>query len=253
MRSGLGDGARLVRASFELVREDPQLLWFPVLSTCCVLLTAGFWVFEGAWLVAVHGPWLLFVPLVLAAVYSVTFVGIFFSVALTGSAADALAGREPSFSQGISLAWSRLGGIAGWAAVSLAVSFVLGMLQSAKGLRIVGAAAQTAWSFATFFVVPLIAFEGLGAGDARRRSFELARLNWRQETGGLGTLRLLTVLPALAFVYGGKLLVDGHVHSAPAEVLAVCGIVLAAAALVVAGVVRQVFAVSLYESAARIA
>src|SRR5262249_32011275 len=110
-----------------------------------------------------------------------------------------------------------------------------------------------AWSFATFFVVPLIAFEGLGAGDARRRSFELAKTNWRQETGGLGTLRLLMAVPALGLVYGGRLLVDGHVHSTAAQGLVVWGIVRAAAAVVVGGVVRQVFAVSLYESAARIA
>jgi hypothetical protein len=38
----------------------------------------------------------------------------------------------------------------------------------------VGKAAEVAWSFATVFVVPLIALEGLDSTSARRRSFQLA-------------------------------------------------------------------------------
>ena len=87
------DGARLMRTSFDLVRHDRGLLWFPVASTCCFLLTAAFWLYEGTWVYSVHGPWVLFVPLVLVGMYSVTFVGIFFSVALAGAANGVLDGR----------------------------------------------------------------------------------------------------------------------------------------------------------------
>jgi len=76
-----------MRASYEIVRQDPGLLWFPVISTCCLAVTAGFWLFEGAWLYAVSGPWFLYPPLVAVALYSVLFVGIFFNVALVGAAA----------------------------------------------------------------------------------------------------------------------------------------------------------------------
>ena len=69
------DGARLMRASFDLVRREPALLWFPVISTGCLALAAGFWIFEGAWLYAVRGPALLFVPLVVAGLYSLAFIG----------------------------------------------------------------------------------------------------------------------------------------------------------------------------------
>src|SRR3982074_1704241 len=115
MRMGIADGARLMRASFDVVRRHPTLLWFPVISTVCLALTAGFWIIQGAWLQTVHGPKALFVPLVLVALYSLYFVGAFFSVALAGSAAEAIDGGEPSFSDGIDIAWMRLGGIAGWA------------------------------------------------------------------------------------------------------------------------------------------
>src|SRR5947209_18057940 len=85
---GIKDGARLMRASFDVVRRDRALLWFPVISTGCLALTAGFWIFEGAWLYAVRSPGLLYVPLVVAGLYSLAFVGVFFSVALAGAAAQ---------------------------------------------------------------------------------------------------------------------------------------------------------------------
>jgi hypothetical protein len=249
MAMSITDGARLMRASFDVVRRDPELLWYPVISTGCLAVTAGFWIFEGAWLYAVHGPALLFVPLVVAGLYSLTLVGVFFSVALAGAAAVAIDGGEPSFSGGVNIAWTRLGGIAGWAAFSLFVSLVLELLQRINGLRWLGIAAEVAWSFATIFVVPLIALEGLDSTSARRNSFQLAKENWRAESGGLGALRLTLLLPGLLFYLDGKLLFSGHVHSLAGKALLgavlLCGLGMAVAA----SVIRQVFAVTLYRLA----
>ena len=117
-----------MRTSFDIVRRYPALLWFPVISTGCLALTAGFWIFEGAWLYAISGPGLLFVPLVVAGLYSLTFTGVFFSVALAGAASQVIDGGEPSFSDGVDVAWTRLGGIAGWAGFSVFVALVLGFV-----------------------------------------------------------------------------------------------------------------------------
>ncbi|TMM24242.1 MAG: hypothetical protein E6F94_09850 [Actinobacteria bacterium] len=246
MAGGLADGARLMRASFELVRREPALLWFPVISTCCLVVSAGFWIFEGAWLYAVNGAWFLYVPLVAIGLYSLFFVGIFFNVALAGAAAQILDGEETTVGDGLDVAWSRLGGIAGWAGYSLFVAFVVSFVKSIRGLRWLGAAAQVAWSFATIFVVPLIAFEGLDSEGARRRSFQLVKENWRTETGGLGALRAAFLVPGLLFYLDAKLLFEGHVHSPGAKALLgfvlLCGFALSAAV----SVVRQVFAVELY-------
>ena len=250
MAAGFTAGARLMRASADVLRRDPGLLWFPAISTCCLLVTAGFWIFEGAWLYAIHASALLFVPVVVLGLYSLVFVGVFFNVAVAGAVAQALAGRGASVRDGINVAWSSLGGVAGWAGYSLFVSLALGLVQSVKGLRWAGKAAQVAWNFATFFVVPLIALEGLDAGDARRRSFELARADWQAETGGLGALRVVLIVPGILFAVVARLLIDGRVHSRPAQVF--LGIVLLAGfgLGVAVGVVRQVFAVWLYRRAA---
>jgi Family of unknown function (DUF6159) len=244
-----GNGAQLMRASLDLVRRDPELLWFPVISTACLAVTAGFWLFEGAWLYSVSGPALLFLPIVVLGLYSLAFVGIFFNVALAGSAAEAVDGGEPSLGDGFEIAWTRLGAIAKWAAYSVSVSLLLGFVESIKGARWIGKAAQVAWNFATIFVVPLIALEGLDASHARRRSFELARENWRTESGGLGALRLALLIPGLLFYLDGKLLFSGHVHSLAAKGLLGLVLLCGVATTVAASVVRQVFAVSLYRTA----
>jgi hypothetical protein len=246
---GMADGARLMRTSFEIVRREPDLLWFPAISTGCLALTAGFWIYEGAWLRAVNGPKLLFLPLVVAGLYSLFFVGIFFSVALAGAAADAINGGDPSFRDGVDIAWSCLGGIAGWAAYSLFVALVLEFVKGIKGLRWLGIAAQVAWSFATIFVVPLIAFEGLDAESARQRSIQLAKENWRAESGGLGVLRAALLIPGLLFYLDEKLLFSGHVQSFAGKALLGAVLLCGFGVGVVVSVIRQVFAVSLYRAA----
>jgi hypothetical protein len=239
-----------MRASFDLVRRDPALLLFPLVSTACLAVTAAFCIYEGAWLWAVRGPAALFVPLVLIGLYSLAFVGVFFNVALAGAAAEAIAGKEPSFSDGFDVARTRLRAIAGWAGYSIFVSVVLGLVESIRGLRWVGKAAEVAWGFATIFVVPLIALEGLDPATARRRSFQLVQANWRAETGGLGALRMALLIPGLLFYLDAKLLTSGHVHSPAAKALLALVLVCGIGVAVGASVVRQVFAVSLYRTAA---
>jgi len=238
-----------MRTSFDIVCRDLDLLWFPVISTGCLALTAGFWTFEGAWLYAVRGPVLLFVPLVVAGLYSLNFVGVFFNVALANAAGEVIEGGDPSFSDGVDAAWTRLGGVARWAGSSTFVALVLWFLESIRGLRWLGKAAEVAWSFATIFVVPLIALEGLDPVSARARSLQLVKENWRAESGGLGALRAALLLPGLLFYLDGRLLFGSHVHSLAGKTLLGAVLLCGLGMVVTVSVIRQVFAVSLYRVA----
>lgn len=251
MAMGVGGGVGLMRTSWGVVRRDPVLLWFPIVSTVCLALTAGFWIVQGAYLYAANGPKLLFVPIVLAGLYSLTFVGVFFSVALSGAIAEALDEEgAPSFNDGMNVAWMHLGPIAAWAAVSILVAIAIGFVRSFKGsLRLVGDAAQIAWSLATIFVVPLIAFDDLGATNARQRSFQLAKENWRAETGGLGALQLALLVPGLLVYLIARLFAGGHVHSFGGKELVAIALLCGFGVAVTASVIRQVFAVELYRIA----
>jgi hypothetical protein len=127
---------------------------------------------------------------------------------------------------------------------------LLAFVRSIKGVRWIGTAAQIAWSLATIFVVPLMAIEDLDASDARRRSLELAKQNWKAETGGLGALRLALLVPGLLFYADAKLLGGGHVHSLAGKTVLGAVLLCGFGVAVGASVVRQVFAVELYRSAA---
>jgi hypothetical protein len=246
MASGIRDGARLIRMSFQLVRHDRTLLLFPVASSVCFVVTTLFWVFEGIWLSTLRGTGFLYVPLILAALYSLAFIGIFFNVALAGAADVALRGSDASFSDGMEVAWARLGPIARWAFYSLCVSIALSFVERIN--KWLGRAATVAWNLATFFVVPLIAFEGVTGGAARRRSFELARLNWQAEGSGLGLLHAVMFVPGGVGYLAFKELENGHMHSSAGKALVAVVLVVVTALAFVAGVVRQVFAVSLYRT-----
>ncbi len=64
--------------------------------------------------------------------------------------------------------------------------------------------AGVAWALATFFVVPVLAFEGLGPEAALRRSAALVRERWGEGVGGAAAIATAVVvvgaLPALALV-----------------------------------------------------
>ena len=68
------------------------------------------------------------------------------------------------------------------------------------------------------------------------------------ETGGLGALRAVLLVPGLLFYVDAKLLFERHVHSPSAKLVLgfvlLCGFAIAVAA----AVVRQVFAVELYRA-----
>lgn len=67
---------------------------------------------------------------------------------------------------------------------------------------IVGGLANFGWSVATFFVVPVIAFEDLGPRDAIRRSSGIVRERWGEGVTGsaaIGGVALLTATISAVF------------------------------------------------------
>ena len=87
---------------------------------------------EGAWIYAVGGPKFAYVIVFAVAVYPVTFVGIFFNVALVGAADRNLEGEPAGVGEGCGVAWERLGEIAGWTAFSVFVSLVLALIKVSR-------------------------------------------------------------------------------------------------------------------------
>src|SRR4051794_12261696 len=180
-------GWQLVKRSWAVLRADRSLMVFPVISFFAGVCALALIITPGALAsAAADGSE---VPLIVAGVlaaYVLTFVAIFFQVALAACAARSLEGEDTSVGQGISLAFSKIGAIVGWSALQATVGLILNAIQSDDNVVgvIIAVVINVAWSVITFFVVPVIALEGLGPVAAIKRSAGVVRSRWGEGVVG---------------------------------------------------------------------
>ena len=210
-------GWRLSKQSWAVVKSDKSLLAFPIISVVAAIVTMIIFFGGGAAVaVAINSPWGA-LPLVIIGVYLLTVVGVFASVALASCATEALEGRDTTVAQGISAARGRMKLIFAWAAVALFVGILISAIQSllqqvAGGVvsAIVGGLAGFAWAVATFFVIPVIAIEGLGPKEALKTSAHVVKERWGEGVVGSSAIGLITffvaILPAIVMMVLGFLL-----------------------------------------------
>jgi hypothetical protein len=201
-------GFRLLGASWNVLRTDKELLVLPVLSFLAIAVaTAG--IFGLTWI-----GWGSEVPeqfpegpmdyVALGLFYFVAyFIGIFFNAAVVGAATIRLQGGDPTIRDGLRLAASKTGKIAGWAAISATVGLVLRALEERLGFLgdlIVGLIGVV-WGAITFFVVPVLLYEPAGAVEGIKRSASIFRQRWGEQFTGnvsIGLAMFLLGLPIIA-------------------------------------------------------
>jgi len=238
-------GISLVRASFTLLRHDPGLLWLPIASVACILAFAGL-IFWPALVVGLSNTSKVELYVLLAVLYFVaSFIIIFFNAAMIAAATDRLAGGPGAIRQGLGVAWSRGGQLLAWALLSATVGVIVRVVESRMGLaaifaRLLGAA----WAVMTFFVVPVLVFEGVGPIEAMKRSGGLFRQRWGEQLVGNGAIGILM------FIAFGLCAIVAFLLGAAALPLGVAFAVLAFALLVTVGsAVTAIFNAALYRYA----
>jgi hypothetical protein len=249
-------GRNLLAAAWSLLRSNGSLLVLPVLSAICATLAALLVGLPGMLLVIpADGKELsgaVFVASVVVlwlAFFVATAVSVFFQVALLAAVFAHLDGRQVSVGTAIGLATRRLGAVLAWSALTATIGTLLRMLEE-RG--ILGAIAATVmsigWAIASFFVVPIIAAEGIGPGAALKRSAQLFRATWgpsARATLRFGLVYFLVLLPAFV-VLGLVIVTIGHTSAVELGLMAlavvylvVAGIVLTALGVVVRGVLYR--------------
>lgn len=205
--------ARMLRASWRVLRENPGLMAFPAISVVLSLLV-GIFSFStfGSW--ATHGGRAvngardgLLVPSLIAA-YPLTFISIYCSVALAEVLGGRLDGKQTTTAQGLSAANSRIGLIAAWSLLACTVGLVLRALEERLPLagRIAAWLFGMAWSLATLFAVPVLAYEGLGPFETVKRSTEIFKRRWGASIGGsigIGAASVVAAVPLLLLLFAG--------------------------------------------------
>jgi hypothetical protein len=172
----------MVSQSFRLLRTDPKLALFPVLSALGVIaLSMPFLliVLTGEEMHWGAGAW----PLVLAWYTGVSFVTIFSNCALAACVQMQLSGQTPSISAGLRRAASRAHVIFLWALLTSTVGRILQTFEQRAGWtgRIVVGLFGVSWNLATFLIVPVIVMEDAGVLDSLRRSSALLRKTWGEQ------------------------------------------------------------------------
>ncbi len=254
----VGRGWALTKESWAVVSSDRSLLVFPVVSAVCALVVAAVFFGAGAGIGASTDSIWPAVPFIVAGIYLLIVIGQFCAVALASCATRALDGADTTFSEGIAAARGRLGVILSWSAVTLlvgaAVTALQALLRDAAGgvvSAIVGGLANFAWSVATFFVVPVIALEGLGPVDAIKRSAGVVKERWGEGVVGSATIGgaifLAGILPGILLVVAGAAL-TGSSAALGAIVIAI-GVVVVVIAALLQVTLTAVFRVALFRYA----
>lgn len=255
----IGRGWALAKQSWAVLRGDRSLVLFPVIAGIVMFATVLVIAGPGVVLAATDTAAPVGYVLWAIAVYALAFIGIYCNVALAAAASKALDGADTTLSDGFSVARQRTGVIATWAAVQLTVGLVLQgvealLSQSPLGrvvASIISGLLSAAWSIVTFFVVPILALEGLGPKAALTRSGRVVKERWGEGFVGsasiTGVIFLVAVLPAIGVGALGVMTVGSSA--------ALGGLLIALAAIVIVGALligstlNAIFRVALYRFA----
>ncbi|MEM0360098.1 MAG: DUF6159 family protein [Candidatus Diapherotrites archaeon] len=197
----------LIKASLEVLKKDKEIMLFPVLTgITTILLLVSFIVpivllsppsdeYGNIAVTEENSPLTPILILSLFAFYFLSyFIVIFFNVGLITCAHIRLNGGDPTVSDGLNNAFKNIGKIFVWALIAATIGLLLKTLQNAASGRngrggnflaqILVSAMGMAWSLLTFFVVPIMVFEGIGPFEAIKRSGELLKKTWGEQVVG---------------------------------------------------------------------
>jgi len=209
---------QIFRESLSVLKQDTELLIFPLLSGVFTILAFGGLIFGGVITgffsrLANSGDHSLQANLLgyaaLFVWYFISwFIVLFFNVAVIHCARIRLDGGDPTVGDGFRAAGEHLSQIVLWAAISATVGIILRMIAERSKLigRIIAGFFGAVWAVATYFIVPVMIFEKRSMKDSIKQSTELIRRTWGESlvaAGGVGLFITLLAIPGLLLPIGG--------------------------------------------------
>lgn len=217
--SRLSNGWKISMQSFKVLKENKQLIIFPILSgASMIVLTASFLVAAVLASTAVSNSFdsinnRFYYYLLLFGFYLVNyFIVVFFNVALMHCVRKYYNGEEVNLRDGLAFSFSRLGAILGWSVLAATVGTILKVVQQETGIigKIITGIIGVIWNIATFFVVPVLAYEDAGPVEAFKRSATIMKEKWGESIAGnfsFGLVQLVALLlTALPLYFLGALI-----------------------------------------------
>jgi hypothetical protein len=208
---------QLMKTSLGVLRKDKEIMIFPVLSfSACAIILVSF--FAGFWFLGVPSinstPWLWIVVMIII-YFFLFFIVIFFNTAIIACANIRLNAGDPTVSDGLRIASQNIGRILIWALISATIGMILQAIRERAGWvgKLIAGIIGIAWTYVTFFIIPVLIYEKKGIAPSIRRSASLFKQTWGETiigTFGFGIifvlLALLGILPiAVGFYLGGTI------------------------------------------------
>jgi hypothetical protein len=252
----------LVKASASVLRQDKELLVFPLVSMVALALVVASFalpVFGLGMLDSMSGG---ADGRVEAGIYVVAFlfyfsqyfVIFFFNAALVGAAMIRLDGGDPTLGDGLRIATSRIGAIAGYAFIAATVGMILRAIQERVGFigKIIVGLLGVGWTIATYMVVPVLVARNVGPIDAIKESAGLLKKTWGENVIGQGGLGLAFGLIFMGVIFCAIVLFGAALMSGSVAVIVAAGVI-AVLAVAITGLVQAaltaIYAAALYRYA----
>lgn len=209
-------GRGLVAACWKVLREDSTLLLFPLCGmVSCLLILASFAVpllATNDWMPPPQDATITrqatYCGVLFLFYFCCYFAAIFFNAGLVACATMRMEGRSATVSDGLRLAVARLPVIAGWALVSGTVGLLLRVIEDRSEWvgKLVAGLLGSAWTVASFLVVPILVVENRNPIAALADSTTLLKRTWGEQLVGNIHLEvnlvLLSIPGVLLFVLG---------------------------------------------------
>jgi len=201
----LENGWKLTVSSFKILKANKQLIIFPLFSGICLMLIIGSFVVasiaSNGWDLENTGELNSVQYYALIFLFYVVnyFIVVFFNMALIHCTRSYFRGEEVSVNAGLQFSVSRIGAIFSWAVFAATIGLILRAIQENSGIigKIITGIIGIVWSVATFFVVPVIAYENLGPIGAFKRSSQMMKEKWGQSLAAgfsFGVIQFLAFL-----------------------------------------------------------
>lgn len=211
----------IFRQSLAVLRQDKEILIFPLLSGVFTIIAMVGLIFGGVVTgffqriletgdrsleANILGYAALFVW------YFVSwFIVLFFNVGVVACARIRLEGGDPTVADGFRAARENLKAIVMWALISATVGLILRMI--AERSKLIGALIAkflgAVWAVATYFVVPVMIFEKRGPRESMSTSTQLISRTWGESlvaAAGVGIIIMMLGVGGLAFPILGILI-----------------------------------------------
>ena len=209
------NGWELTKQSFRVIKEDKEILIFPILSGVLTIGFAAIFFFFfllgeitllltnqnlaniALWL------WLFFFLL------GTYFIAIFFQAAIITSATIRFSGNNPTLGDGLKQPMKKIHKIFIWAIISAIVGILLKIIENlgrgrSRGTQAAASIASAllglAWALLTFFTVPILLFENTSTFGAIKRSKDLFIRTWGENATAQFTIGGIFFLIALPFI-----------------------------------------------------